>query len=262
MNKEETDSFIQQYLYANEYASLSGLVWWQGVAHAMVKVVYAIQIPVVLFFGLRRIRNYNAVLDANYSNIEGKRIVGVKTLLTLFALTSFAGFIFNLIGRLCFDKGPDLLIIPALLFSMLLLLIGHLGLNQQFTVDDIDEEIFEEPETELSESEDSELLDRIRKLVKDEELYLCPNLKVSDLASRLHSNRNYIYHAINVEMGTSFTSYINSLRINYAEQLIESHPEMSINDIITKSGFTSSSAFYRNFKKFKGITPSGKRAKG
>ena len=107
----------------------------------------------------------------------------------------------------------------------------------------------------------SELLERIRKMVNDEKLYLYPNLKVSDLAVRLHTNRNYIYHAINVEMGTSFSDYINGLRIDYATQLLEAQPELSINDVMTKAGFTSSSAFYRNFKKFKGITPTEKRAK-
>ena len=92
-------------------------------------------------------------------------------------------------------------------------------------------------------------------------LFLYPNLKVSDLAARLYTNRSYIYHAINVEMDTTFSDYINGLRIDYASRLLEEHPELQINDVITKSGFTSSSAFYRNFKKFKGITPTEKRIK-
>ena len=97
--------------------------------------------------------------------------------------------------------------------------------------------------------------------MSEEKLYLYPNLKVSDLAMRLNSNRNYVYNAINVEMGISFSDYINGQRIDYASQLLEAHPEMSINDVMIKSGFTSTSAFYRNFKKFKGITPTAKRTK-
>jgi AraC-like DNA-binding protein len=62
-------------------------------------------------------------------------------------------------------------------------------------------------------------------------------------------------------MGMSFSDYINGLRVDYASRLLEERPELSINDVMTKSGFTSSSAFYRNFKKFKGITPTEKRAK-
>lgn len=261
MDSQETSTFIHHYLYGDESTSFLGLAWWQAMTHSLVRIVFAIQIPLVLFYGFRRIAVYNAVVESNYSNIEGKRIVGVKTLLVLFAVTSLIAFVFNLIGRQRFIDGPEPLTFPAVIFSMLLLLIGHVGLSQQFSVQDIEAEVFQETEPIPEDSGVSELLERIKKLVNDEKLYLYPNLKVSDLATRLHSNRNYIYHAINVEMGTSFSDYINSQRIDHASQLLEEHPELSINDVMARSGFTSSSAFYRNFKKFKGITPTEKRAK-
>ena len=259
MDGKETAQFIQRYLYGDEFASLSGLSWWQGVAHTAVRLVFAIQIPLVLYFGFRRITAYNAVVETNYSNIEGKRILGVKTLLVLFAVTSLVAFVFNLIGRQRFIDGPEPLTFPAVIFSLLLLLIGHVGLNQQFSVQDIEAEVFQDAEPMPEDDGVSELLEGIKKLVNEEKLFLYPNLKVSDLATRLHSNRNYIYHAINVEMGVSFSDYINGLRIDYAARLLEAKPDLSINDVMIKSGFTSSSAFYRNFKKFKGITPTEKR---
>lgn len=260
MDAGQTATFIQQCLYGGEIASLSGLAWWQGLAHAAVRIVFALQIPLVLFFGFRRITAYNTVVESNYSNIEGKRIVGVKTLLVLFAVTSFFAFVFNVIGRQQFVDGPEPLTFPAVLFSLLLLLIGHVGLSQQFSVQDIEAEVFQEASVP-DESGYSELLERIIKLVNDEKLFLYPNLKVSDLAKQINSNRNYIYHAINVEMGTSFSDYINGLRVDYAARLLEENPDLSINEVIIKSGFTSTSAFYRNFKKFKGITPTEKRTK-
>ena len=260
MDAGQTATFIQQCLYGGEIASLSGLAWWQGLAHAAVRIVFALQIPLVLFFGFRRITAYNTVVESNYSNIEGKRIVGVKTLLVLFAVTSFFAFVFNVIGRQQFVDGPEPLTFPAVLFSLLLLLIGHVGLSQQFSVQDIEAEVFQEASVP-DESGYSELLERIIKLVNDEKLFLYPNLKVSDLAKQINSNRNYIYHAINVEMGTSFSDYINGLRVDYAARLLEANPDLSINEVIIKSGFTSTSAFYRNFKKFKGITPTEKRTK-
>ena len=261
MDPQETATFVQHYLYDDEFASLSGLAYWQAIIHVVVRIVFALQVPLVLFFGFRRITAYNAVVETNYSNIEGKRIVRVKTLLVLFAVTSLVAFVFNLIGRQRFIDGAEPLAIPAVLFSMLLLLIGHVGLNQQFSVQDIEAEVFMESEPMAEDCGYSELLEKIRKLMSEEKLYLYPNLKVSDLAMRLNSNRNYVYNAINVEMGISFSDYINGQRIDYASKLLEEHPEMSINDVMIKSGFTSTSAFYRNFKKFKGITPTAKRTK-
>ena len=261
MDPQETATFIRQYLYGNEFASLAGLAYWQAIIHLVVRIVFALQVPLVLYFGLRRITAYNAVVETTYSNIEGKRIVRVKTLLVLFAVTSLVAFVFNLIGRQRFMDGAEPLALPAILFSALLLLIGHVGLNQQFSVQDIEAEVFMEPEPMPEDGVYSELLERIRKMMSEEKLYLYPNLKVSDLARRLNSNRNYVYNAINVEMGISFSDYINGQRIDYASQLLEEHPELSINDVMFKSGFTSTSAFYRNFKKFKGITPTEKRTK-
>ena len=261
MDPQETATFIRQNLYGNEFVSLAGLAYWQAMIHLVVRIVFALQVPLVLYFGLRRITAYNAVVETNYSNIEGKRIVRVKTLLVLFAVTSLVAFVFNLIGRQRFMDGAEPLALPAVLFSALLLLIGHVGLNQQFSVQDIEAEVFMEQEPMPEDGVYSELLEKIRKLMSDEKLYLYPNLKVSDLARRLNSNRNYVYNAINVEMGISFSDYINGQRIDYASQLLEEHPELSINDVMFKSGFTSTSAFYRNFKKFRGITPTAKRTK-
>ena len=261
MDRQEMTLFIEHYLYGNEFASLSGLTFWQAMIHVAVRIVFALQVPLVLYFGFRRITAYNAVVETNYSDIEGKRIVWVKTLLVLFAVTSLVSFVFNLIGRQRFIDEVVPLAIPAVLFSMLLLLIGHVGLNQRFSVQDIEAEVFLESEPIPEDCAYSELLEKIRKLMSEEKLYLYPNLKVSDLARLLNSNRNYIYNAINVEMGISFSDYINSQRVDYASQLLKAHPELPINDVMFKSGFTSTSAFYRNFKKFKGITPTARRTR-
>ena len=261
MDRQEMTLFIEHYLYGNEFASLSGLTFCQAMIHVAVRIVFALQVPLVLYFGFRRITAYNAVVETNYSDIEGKRIVWVKTLLVLFAVTSLVSFVFNLIGRQRFIDEAVPLAIPAVLFSMLLLLIGHVGLNQRFSVQDIEAEVFLESEPIPEDCAYSELLEKIRKLMSEEKLYLYPNLKVSDLARLLNSNRNYIYNAINVEMGISFSDYINSQRVDYASQLLKAHPELSINDVMFKSGFTSTSAFYRNFKKFKGITPTARRTR-
>lgn len=261
MDRQEMTLFIEHYLYGNEFASFSGLTFWQAMIHVAVRIVFALQVPLVLYFGFRRITAYNAVVETNYSDIEGKRIVWVKTLLVLFAVTSLVSFVFNLIGRQRFIDEAVPLAIPAVLFSMLLLLIGHVGLNQRFSVQDIEAEVFLESEPIPEDCAYSELLEKIRKLMSEEKLYLYPNLKVSDLARLLNSNRNYIYNAINVEMGISFSDYINSQRIDYASHLLEANPKLSINDVMFKSGFTSASAFYRNFKKFKGITPTARRTR-
>ena len=57
-------------------------------------------------------------------------------------------------------------------------------------------------------------------------------------------------------MGVSFTYYINQKRIEYAVQQMEENPKALLTEVSLKSGFTSTSAFYRNFKTFIGCSPS------
>ncbi len=55
--------------------------------------------------------------------------------------------------------------------------------------------------------------------------------------------------------GMTFYQYLQQMRINYAQTLL-SNPELSITDISFQSGFASSTAFTRAFKKSTGYPPS------
>ena len=81
------------------------------------------------------------------------------------------------------------------------------------------------------------------------------NLKISDVATELCTNRLYVSAAINDEMGVSFSSYINHKRVNHAIQLMRSNPELTMYEIADLSGFSSDKSFYRNFKNITGKSP-------
>lgn len=259
MSKQEVNDFIIHHLYNNEYSSLSGFAWWQGMAHLMAKIIFALQIPPVLILGIKHLRQYNQLIDNNYSNTEGKRLRPLQTLLTLLTITSIASFVSNIIGRSQFTESIWLLAIPSFIFSLLLLFIGHVGLHLQFYIQDIEQDDAETTQSPLSDNENNALLDKILKAVKDEKMFLQPNLKISDLAFHLGTNRNYVYEAIHTGLHMSFTDFINEQRIHYADKLMAEELDKPLGDIIIASGFTSTSAFYRNYKKFKGCTPTKNR---
>ncbi len=68
--------------------------------------------------------------------------------------------------------------------------------------------------------------------------------------SKYHFERIFTDYA-----GTTFYQYLQQMRINYAQTLL-SNPELSITDISYQSGFASSTAFTRAFRKSTGIPPS------
>lgn len=100
-----------------------------------------------------------------------------------------------------------------------------------------------------------DLAKRIEKVIEEKQLFLQPNLKVSDLATQLCTNRVYISQAFNYVLQTSFSDYINKKRIEYATRLITTQPEMPVTDIAYDSGFASLNSFYRNFKNINGCSP-------
>lgn len=100
----------------------------------------------------------------------------------------------------------------------------------------------------------AELLPQLEKLMQDE-VYLQPNLKVRDLAKLLGTNSRYVQQILNEEIGMSFAEYMNRRRVAHAAKLLNDNPNLDISEVITLSGFSSSSSFYRNFKLYEGHNP-------
>jgi AraC-like DNA-binding protein len=100
-----------------------------------------------------------------------------------------------------------------------------------------------------------DLKDLIVKKMEEDQIYLQPNLKITDLAALLGTNRNYLYNAINIGMGISFSEFVNRYRVGHAQRLLIENPTANIVEIATKSGFSSEVTFYRNFKAVTGTTP-------
>lgn len=255
MTAEETQLFIDHYLYEGEHEGLYGMASIQSYIHDACKVVFAILIIPVFIHGRTHIREYNQLVCNVYADTEKKTLTSLHYMLIAFIITSIASFVANLIGRHQFDDSLWLLAIPSTLFSILLFSIGYIGYRQKFSIEDIekDEQQADDAMNELPAIK--EIRARIEQLMTEEQLFRQPNLKIIDLVQRLGTNRNYIYHAINGEMGIPFSEYINRMRIDYATMLMNQKPGTPLNEVAEQSGFTSSTTFYRNFKLYRGIGP-------
>lgn len=122
-----------------------------------------------------------------------------------------------------------------------------------------------QPTSEVSLSEDlasadpeadTALMQRINDVMEREKSYLDSNLKLSDVAASLGTNRNTISNCINSQLGYSFSQFVNSYRINHAQTLMRTKPDMKISEVWSSSGFTTESSFFRTFKAVTGMTPS------
>ena len=115
----------------------------------------------------------------------------------------------------------------------------------------------EEEEAEESDKTNTgtELMRQISQLMEQEQLYLDSDLKLADLATRLHTNRNAVSACINSQRGYSFSQFISNYRVEQAKQLLRQHPDMKMTEVWMQSGFTTESSFFRAFKAAAGLTP-------
>ena len=255
MSPEETRTFVDAYLYALPHQPYQGLVLGQAITHDICKGVFALLIIPVLAWGSIHIHEFNKLVSAVYADTEGKNLNTVRYMLVAFVVTSILSFAANILGRQIFDEPHHLLAIPSVLFSLLLFAIGYIGHRQQFSIEDVEQDEQQADEQAPLMPATQELRRRIEHLMETEQLYRRTNLKIVDLVTLLHTNRNYVFMAINREMNMSFSEYVNRMRADYAEKEIRKNPERPLYQIGEQSGFASNSSFYRNFKLYKGIGP-------
>ncbi|TZF96322.1 AraC family transcriptional regulator [Chryseobacterium panacisoli] len=96
---------------------------------------------------------------------------------------------------------------------------------------------------------------RLERVMDTEELYKNPNLKLSDLASRMNMPAHQLSQLLNDNLGKSFATCINEYRINAACEKIENGSYLKIEEIGYEVGFNSKSTFFSTFKKIKNTTP-------
>lgn len=215
--------------------------------------------------GIQKIKRFDKMVESNYADTEFRKMHMTKTILVLFIVACIISFTANIFGKEYFDTAPWLVAIPSVTFSTLLFLLGYAGHKQDFTINrliletacDVTPSAYTGASTPKEERRYNigKSKRNIAETIETERLFLQQDLKINDIAKLLRTNRDYIYQAINVRMGMSFSEYINRLRVNYATQLMKDTPEMSTNEVAFRSGFSSLASFYRNFKTYQNCPP-------
>lgn len=259
------------FLLPGLLVALALLVMPGAESDAARKILNAMQIFAVLYFGYRRLQAFDREVANVYADTEGRDTSAVKNLLVAFVATSMLSAIANAIGKQNV-AASEWLVAILVLFGFLLYALSYIGYTRRFSVDQFYRDTNEANIVEalsqalpsvtpaIAETVDTENVDykalgrRIEKLMESR-YYQTKNLKISDMAQELGTCRTYVSNYINKIHGCSFSDYINQLRIEYAKQLMRSEQE-KITMIADRSGFSSEQSFYRNFKKFVGMTPS------
>jgi YesN/AraC family two-component response regulator len=80
------------------------------------------------------------------------------------------------------------------------------------------------------------------------------NITLSEVASEFNLNYHFLSHCIKDNIGMSFQNYLNKIRLEKATNMII-HSNKNMTEIALMNGFSSTSYFYKVFKKEYNCTP-------
>ena len=104
-----------------------------------------------------------------------------------------------------------------------------------------------EPETEQDKT--------IASLQYIKEHFTDNTLSLTAVAKHFYLSPSYLTKIIKDKTSLSFTDYLNRLRIDLAETLIQDNPSMTFSEVAQRCGYSSQHYFSRAFKNYTGLTP-------
>lgn len=99
------------------------------------------------------------------------------------------------------------------------------------------------------------ILEKVKKIMLEENMYLNSDLKLQDVATRLDLLPHHISQSINELEERNFSDFINEYRISKAIRLLKT-TENKVIHIAYDSGFNNKASFNNAFKKVTGMSPS------
>lgn len=259
MSKEMRELYVNNYLYGNgNWYEAPLLIKIQLILCYTLQIVYFIQI-IFTFIRVRGfIANYNENIANFYSNLEDKTLHWPQIILYSFVVTSVFTIFTNFMGRSYFDKCPLMLLFTCITYSIFLFVLGYLGYMQNHTIITYEHDKTELPEKIVTENPNNKKVkNQLLKLFDEEQIYKNPELKITDIATLLNTNRSYISAFINEEYGCSFSNFVSKYRVKEAKiaLLKDENRNLSLEHISTLVGFGSLHSFIRVFKDVTDTTP-------
>jgi AraC-like DNA-binding protein len=99
------------------------------------------------------------------------------------------------------------------------------------------------------------IFDRLSVQMQVHRSFLKPQLSLEVLAKKLKVPPHHLTQVLNTVAGKKYHDYIAELRINYAVELMQKSPGLSLEEVMTASGYNSKSTFHRQFKKITEKSP-------
>jgi len=206
----------------------------------------------------KRISDYFSDLNKYYFN-------WIRIWYLTYPGASIVGFILLLMGNTGLDMLPQALFAAAFfILSGVFYMISYIAMHQRYIENGEFYNQDTEPSAEISFMHIPAGLEaELQQYFQNEKPYLDPDLKITDVASRLKTNRTYISYLIRTRIDTNFSGFVNSHRVEEAISMFgnPAYRNYTTKSISEAAGFNNYNSFSKAFFKMKGMTPAYYRDK-
>lgn len=169
-----------------------------------------------------------------------------------------SGYIWLMLGTsgLCFNVFGYLVIVPVIYLNILYIYEANPLAQPPLPVEEMkSEEIEAIQEIEVSPVV-LELSNRLQAFMKENRSFTDSQYTLQHLLDAIGTNENRLNKAFHYEGFSGFRDYINFYRLQYFKEQATLHQNLTVKELMFKSGFTSRSSFYRLFANMEKISPS------
>lgn len=109
----------------------------------------------------------------------------------------------------------------------------------------------------VSEKAENQLIDKLKKALEEDKVYLDSALTIESLSRQLGTNKSSLSKVINESLDRNFPTLLNDYRVKYALQLFNDpkYSNYTIEAIAEMSGYNSRQVFHKAFKSRVGVPP-------
>lgn len=280
MNSDERHAYICNEIYGQniQLEASVAYTWMVLVAKEIFSVFMPVQGILVVIYGEFRLNTYTRMLQ-DYSTYSSGTTIKMRGIHVLTILIVAIGLVMSSIP---ISEGTDhiLLVVFAVTGQVIMVsLIVSYVIKLEFSAEEM-HEYTEEPAAPVQpvvvarpgvagpagmpaaaqvkkDPMPSTLMERIDYVMREESLFLKPELSLISLCERVGTNRTYASKAIKDAKGCNFSDYVNRFRLDYAVELMKNTPkdDIVIQNIALQCGCGSIQTFYRYFKVFYNETP-------
>ena len=228
--------FIVGFLYPFK----SNVVLWRTYFIKAIYIQWFIYILASLYSARKRIKEITqkkgkrSILDIWMLSI----LFGNLVLVFSYYFTSFVNY---LSGALTF----------SFLFYVLLMLLFFNKKNRSI----IFKKVEKYADKKIDQDEASSSIERLKEVMKNDELFKDANLKSSDVSKKIGLSTHQFSQLLNDNLGKNFALFVNEYRIEEAKRMLLEDTKLTLEVIGYECGFNSKSTFYTTFKKLVGKTP-------